>query len=90
MGYLTAQQVAAVVDPDVHVLVSSQEVLDSLAAGDQVLVVNQRGLSWSLPKGHIEEGEDALDAARREAVRTGRSGVVPLQSTADHETGWRR
>ena len=32
----------------------------------QVLVVNQRGKSWSLPKGHIEEGEDTLAAARRE------------------------
>jgi ADP-ribose pyrophosphatase YjhB (NUDIX family) len=32
----------------------------------QVLVVNQRGKSWSLPKGHIEEGEDVLAAARRE------------------------
>ncbi len=32
----------------------------------EVLVVNQRGRSWSLPKGHIEEGEDTLAAARRE------------------------
>jgi len=32
----------------------------------QVLVVSQRGRSWSLPKGHIETGEDALEAARRE------------------------
>jgi ADP-ribose pyrophosphatase YjhB (NUDIX family) len=32
----------------------------------QVLVVNQRGRSWSLPKGHIEEGEAVLEAARRE------------------------
>jgi 8-oxo-dGTP pyrophosphatase MutT (NUDIX family) len=32
----------------------------------QVLVVNQRGTSWSLPKGGIQEGEDALTAARRE------------------------
>lgn len=32
----------------------------------QVLVVNQRGRSWSLPKGHIEKGEDILEAARRE------------------------
>src|SRR5215510_10208438 len=32
----------------------------------QVLVVNQRGKSWSLPKGHIEEGEETLAAARRE------------------------
>ena len=31
-----------------------------------VLVVSQRGKSWSLPKGHIEEGEIAIDAAKRE------------------------
>lgn len=31
-----------------------------------VLVVSQHGTSWSLPKGHIEEGEDPLSAARRE------------------------
>lgn len=38
-------------------------VLDSRG---QILVVNQNGTSWSLPKGHIEEGEDAPSAARRE------------------------
>jgi 8-oxo-dGTP pyrophosphatase MutT (NUDIX family) len=32
----------------------------------QVLVVSQRGRSWSLPKGHIEPGEDPLEAAQRE------------------------
>ncbi|MFA5975288.1 MAG: NUDIX domain-containing protein [Elusimicrobiota bacterium] len=32
----------------------------------QVLIVNQRGRSWSLPKGHIEPGEEPLVAARRE------------------------
>lgn len=32
----------------------------------RILVVNQRGNSWSLPKGHIDEGEDALSAAKRE------------------------
>ena len=32
----------------------------------KILVVNQRGTSWSLPKGHIEEGEDSLTASRRE------------------------
>jgi ADP-ribose pyrophosphatase YjhB (NUDIX family) len=31
-----------------------------------VLVVSQRGNSWSLPKGHIDPGENALAAARRE------------------------
>ena len=32
----------------------------------EVLVVSQRGTSWSLPKGHIDKGEDALGAAKRE------------------------
>jgi 8-oxo-dGTP pyrophosphatase MutT (NUDIX family) len=31
-----------------------------------VLVVSQHGTSWSLPKGHIDPGEDALAAAKRE------------------------
>lgn len=31
-----------------------------------ILVVNQHGDSWSLPKGHLERGEDHLSAARRE------------------------
>ena len=32
----------------------------------RVLVVNQNGDSWSLPKGHLDAGEDELTAARRE------------------------
>ena len=32
----------------------------------EVLVVNQGGRSWSLPKGHIKKGEDSVQAARRE------------------------
>jgi len=32
----------------------------------QVLVVSQHGTSWSLPKGTLEEGEDARTAAVRE------------------------
>jgi 8-oxo-dGTP pyrophosphatase MutT (NUDIX family) len=32
----------------------------------EVLVVSQHGTSWSLPKGHIEDDEDAMTAARRE------------------------
>src|SRR3989338_3409520 len=31
-----------------------------------VVVVNQNHNSWSLPKGHVEEGEDTLPAAIRE------------------------
>ena len=32
----------------------------------QVLLVEQKGNAWSLPKGHIDSGEDALGAAKRE------------------------
>lgn len=42
----------------------------------QVLVVNQRGSSWSLPKGHLDPGEDLLAAARRETYEE--SGVEDL------------
>jgi 8-oxo-dGTP pyrophosphatase MutT (NUDIX family) len=41
-----------------------------------VLVVSQHGTSWSLPKGHIDPGEDALAAARREIYEE--SGVKDL------------
>ena len=42
-----------------------------------VLVVNQRGNSWSLPKGHIEVGETAEQTAIREvAEETGIQGSV--------------
>ncbi|MGH7197619.1 MAG: NUDIX domain-containing protein [Candidatus Omnitrophota bacterium] len=43
----------------------------------EVLVVNQHGTSWSLPKGHIDPGENALAAARREI--TEESGVRDLE-----------
>ncbi len=40
-----------------------------------VLVVNQKGTSWSLPKGHIDPGEDELAAAVREINEE--SGIKP-------------
>lgn len=43
----------------------------------EVLVVSQRGTSWSLPKGHIDSGEEALDAARREIYEE--SGIRDLE-----------
>jgi 8-oxo-dGTP pyrophosphatase MutT (NUDIX family) len=57
----------------------------------QVLVVNQRGLSWSLPKGHIEKGEEPLEAARREIYEeSGLSNlkfIKPLGSYERHRIG---
>ena len=43
----------------------------------EVLVVSQNGDSWSLPKGHLDEGEDELQAARREIYEE--SGVNQLE-----------
>ena len=42
----------------------------------RILVVNQNGNSWSLPKGHIDPGEDAFTAAKREIYEE--AGVVEL------------
>lgn len=52
-----------------------------LNARGEVLVVSQHGTSWSLPKGHMEEGEDALAAARREIYEE--SGVTALKLVRD-------
>jgi len=41
-----------------------------------VLVVKQHGDSWSLPKGHIDEGETPLEAAKREIFEE--SGITDL------------
>jgi 8-oxo-dGTP pyrophosphatase MutT (NUDIX family) len=43
----------------------------------EVLVVNQRGSSWSLPKGHLEGNEDEMAAARREIYEE--SGINSLE-----------
>lgn len=43
----------------------------------QVLVVSQHGASWSLPKGHIEDGETPLEAAKREIEEE--SGITDLK-----------
>ena len=41
-----------------------------------ILVVNQNGTSWSLPKGHVDLGEEPLHAAIREIMEE--SGVDDL------------
>ena len=46
-----------------------------------ILVVSQHGTSWSLPKGHVEPGEDFLITAKREIYEE--SGVVDLEYIDD-------
>jgi len=43
----------------------------------EVVVVSQQGDSWSLPKGHVDLGESALEAAKREVAEE--SGITELQ-----------
>ena len=48
-----------------------------LSSEGKVLVVDQNGDSWSLPKGHPDEGETLLEAAKREI--TEESGIEKLK-----------
>ena len=52
-----------------------------LNINNQVMVVSQNGNSWSLPKGHVDPGEDARQAAEREIEEE--SGVKRLTYIKD-------
>ena len=53
----------------------------------KIVVVSQRGTSWSLPKGHIEDGEDILAAAKREIYEE--TGITELELVKDLGSYWR-
>ena len=63
--------------PESGSLSVGDEYLAWLNKKGEVLVVNQRGTSWSLPKGHIDFGEDALTAAKREIYEE--AGITDLK-----------
>ncbi|MGD8744532.1 MAG: NUDIX domain-containing protein [Candidatus Woesebacteria bacterium] len=50
----------------------------------EVLVVDQKGTSWSLPKGHVEDGEKKLEAAKREIYEE--SGITDLEFVKEFES----
>jgi 8-oxo-dGTP pyrophosphatase MutT (NUDIX family) len=51
-----------------------------------VLVVSQHGTSWSLPKGHLEKGEDKISAAKREIYEeTGISDVEMIKELGNYK-----
>lgn len=47
----------------------------------EVVVVSQKGDSWSLPKGHVDPGEDALAAAKREIAEE--TGLMDVEYAGD-------
>lgn len=52
----------------------------------EIVVVSQRGKSWSLPKGHLDEGENKLEAAKREiAEETGLTKLTLVQELGTYE-----
>ena len=66
----------------------NQEVSITYSAGGvvlnkdgKILVVSQHGTSWSLPKGHIDPGEEQMEAAIREIHEE--SGITQLELIKD-------
>jgi bis(5'-nucleosidyl)-tetraphosphatase len=60
----------------------------AVVLGDKgnILVVNQNGTSWSLPKGHIEHGESEQQAAERETKEeSGISGLTFIKKLGSYE-----
>lgn len=54
----------------------------------RVVVVRQRSGTWSLPKGHLEDGEGVLDAARREIHEECGLGDLELVRELGSITRW--
>ncbi|MFH0887324.1 MAG: NUDIX domain-containing protein [bacterium] len=53
---------------------------------NMILVVNQHGNSWSLPKGHIDTGENTIDAAKREILEeTGIKDLTFIKELGSYE-----
>ena len=52
----------------------------------EVLIVNQNNNSWSLPKGHVDQGETPLEAACREIEEeSGISELVFIRELGSYE-----
>ncbi|MFT5171574.1 MAG: ADP-ribose pyrophosphatase YjhB (NUDIX family) [Candidatus Marinamargulisbacteria bacterium] len=53
---------------------------------NDILVVSQGGRTWSLPKGHLEDGETPLAAARREIEEeTGVTDLTLIKSLGTYD-----
>lgn len=59
-----------------------------IGPGNKIVVVSQHGDSWSLPKGHLEEGEGEEAAAAREIQEeTGIQEVRFIEKLGEYERG---
>ena len=53
--------------------------------GNKIVIVNQNHDSWSLPKGHLDEGEDELAAATREIYEeTGIQDITVIEELGSY------
>lgn len=53
----------------------------------KIVIVSQHGTSWSLPKGHLNEGEDELIGAKREIYEE--TGITDLTMVKKIGAYWR-
>ncbi len=53
----------------------------------KIVIVSQHGTSWSLPKGHLNAGEDELIGAKREIYEE--TGIIDLEMIKKLSTYWR-
>ena len=52
----------------------------------KILIVNQKRIDWSLPKGHIEPGEDKISTAKREICEeTGINKLIFIRELGTYE-----
>jgi 8-oxo-dGTP pyrophosphatase MutT (NUDIX family) len=59
-----------------------------IGPGNKIIVVSQNGNSWSLPKGHLEPGEDDEEAAIREIFEeSGIQDVRILEKLGAYDRG---
>lgn len=69
----------------VTVVRSAGVVIARRRAGNWRLLVLRAARNWDFPKGLLEEGEDALDAARREATEETGISDLTFDSAESHK-----
>lgn len=59
-----------------------------IGPGNKIIIVSQNGNSWSLPKGHLEPGENEEEAAIREIFEeSGIQDVKIIEKLGEYDRG---